>query len=326
MNRSPQSNALTHKRVIAGIDPGIRKPRSSFYGYWKYKYLTLLFLPAVLYYFIFHYVPIYGVLIAFKNYKFSLGILGSPWVGLAHFREIFALDSFWQVFRNTVTISFYKLVFGFPAPIIFALMLNEIRVTIFKKTVQTISYFPHFLSWVVLGGLAMQFLSPSIGPINIVLQAIGLKPIYFLGDPGWFRSVLVATDIWKELGWGTIVYLAAISGVNPELHEAATVDGANRFHRIRYVTLPAMAPVITIMMIFMIGRLINDDFDQVFNLYNTAVMEVGDVMSTYTYRMGLVNMEYSIATAIGLFKNIIAFTLIIIANATAKKFSEYGLW
>lgn len=298
----------------------------SFRGYVKYKYLTILFLPAAVYYFIFHYMPIYGILIAFKNYKFSLGVMGSPWVGLDHFRELFALGSFWQVFRNTLILSLYKLVFGFPAPILFALLLNEIRVSLFKRTVQTISYFPHFLSWVVLSGLAIQFLSPSIGPVNILLQMLGFKPIFFMGNAEWFRSVLVVTDIWKELGWGTIVYLAAIAGVNPELHEAATVDGANRFHRMRYVTLPAMAPVITIMLIIAIGRLINDDFDQVFNMYNKAVMEVGDVLSTYTYRVGLENMQYSFSTAVGLFKNVIAFALVLTANAIARRINEYGLW
>ncbi|MFK7694606.1 ABC transporter permease [Paenibacillus sp. HJGM_3] len=298
----------------------------SFRGYVKYKYLTILFLPAAVYYFIFHYMPIYGILIAFKNYKFSLGVMGSPWVGLDHFRELFALGSFWQVFRNTLILSLYKLVFGFPAPILFALLLNEIRVSFFKRTVQTISYFPHFLSWVVLSGLAIQFLSPSIGPVNILLQMLGFKPIFFMGNAEWFRSVLVVTDVWKELGWGTIVYLAAIAGVNPELHEAATVDGANRFHRMRYVTLPAMAPVITIMLIIAIGRLINDDFDQVFNMYNKAVMEVGDVLSTYTYRVGLENMQYSFSTAVGLFKNVIAFALVLTANAIARRINEYGLW
>ncbi|MBP1989404.1 ABC transporter permease [Paenibacillus eucommiae] len=302
------------------------KKKNSFSAYWKYKYLTLIFLPAIIYYVIFHYVPIYGVLIAFKSYKFSLGILGSPWVGFQHFRDLFAFDSFWQVFRNTFLISIYKLIFGFPAPIVFALLLNEIRLSIFKRLVQTISYFPHFLSWVVLGGLAVQFLSPSIGPINLLLQAIGLDPIYFLGDSKWFRTVLVGTEVWKGLGWGTIVYLAAIAGVNPELHEAATVDGANRFHRMRYITLPSMMPVITIMLIFAIGGMVNDDFDQVFNLYNPVVYEVGDVLSTYTYRMGLINMEYSFATAVGLFKNVIAFVLILSANAIAKKINDYGLW
>lgn len=312
----------------SGPPGGLRSSRflHSFRGYVKYKYLTILFLPAAVYYFIFHYMPIYGILIAFKNYKFSLGVMGSPWVGLDHFRELFALGSFWQVFRNTLILSFYKLVFGFPAPIVFALLLNEIRVSLFKRTVQTISYFPHFLSWVVLSGLAIQFLSPSIGPVNILLQMLGFKPIFFMGNAEWFRSVLVVTDIWKELGWGTIVYLAAIAGVNPELHEAATVDGANRFHRMRYVTLPAMAPVITIMLIIAIGRLINDDFDQVFNMYNKAVMEVGDVLSTYTYRVGLENMQYSFSTAVGLFKNVIAFALVLSANAIARRINEYGLW
>jgi len=324
MNGTGSTSAIRGGKAVA--DGRTKRRFESFRGYWKYRYLTLMFVPAAVYYVIFHYVPIYGVLIAFKNYKFSLGILGSPWVGLEHFRDLFALGSFWQVFRNTLLISFYKLVFGFPAPIVFAILLNEIRLSFFKKAVQTISYFPHFLSWVVLGGLAIQFLSPSIGPVNIALQALGFKPIFFLGSAEWFRSVLVATDIWKELGWGTIVYLAAITGVNPELHEAATVDGANRYHRIRYITLPAMAPVITIMLIFAVGRLVNDDFDQVFNLYNPAVMEVGDVLSTYTYRIGLVDMQYSFSTAVGLFKNIIAFTLVLIANAAAKKYNEYGLW
>lgn len=286
----------------------------------------LLFLPAVLYYVVFHYMPIYGVLIAFKSYKFTLGVWGSPWVGLKHFEDLFAVAGFWQVFRNTLLISLYKLVFGFPAPIAFALLLNEIRQTVFKRFVQTVTYLPHFLSWVVLAGLAIQFLSPSTGPINLLLKAAGLDPIFFLGDPSWFRSVLVATDIWKELGWGTIVYLAALSGVNPELYEAASMDGANRYQRMRHITLPAMTPVITIMLIFAVGRLVSDDFDQVFNLYNTAVMEVGDVLGTYTYRMGLVNMEYSFATAIGLFRNVVAFVLIVSANAIAKRINEYGLW
>lgn len=308
------------------IAPNPRRSNKLFHSYLKNKYLVLLFVPAVLYYIVFHYVPIYGILIAFKEYKFSLGIWGSKWVGFQHFKDLFALGSFWEVFRNTILISTYKLVFGFPAPIILALLLNEVRLHFFKRLVQTISYLPHFLSWVVISGLFVQFLSPSIGPINIMLQSIGITPIYFLADVDWFRSVLVATDIWKDIGWGTIVYLAALSSINPELYEASTVDGANRFQNIFYITLPSMAPIITIMLIFAIGRLVNDDFDQVFNMYNPAVYSVGDVLSTYTYRKGLVGMEYSFATAVGLFKNIIAFTLIFIANAIAKRINDYGLW
>ncbi|WP_081823927.1 ABC transporter permease [Paenibacillus sp. UNC451MF] len=304
----------------------IRKRGKLFQAYWKNKYLVLLFIPAVIYYILFHYVPIYGILIAFKDYKFSQGIWGSKWVGFDHFKDLFELGSFWEVFRNTFIISTYKLVFGFPAPILLALLLNEVRVIMFKRFVQTVSYLPHFLSWVVLSGLFVQFLSPSIGPINILLQSLGMKPIYFLADPNWFRSVLVATDIWKDIGWGTIVYLAALTSINPELYEASTVDGANRFQNIFYITLPSMAPIITIMFIFAVGRLVNDDFDQVFNMYNSAVYSVGDVLSTYTYRKGLVGMEYSFATAVGLFKNVVAFTLIYITNAIAKRINDYGLW
>jgi putative aldouronate transport system permease protein len=265
-------------------------------------------------------------LIAFKDYKFRLGILHSPWVGLEHFHDLFMKPSFWQVFRNTMIISTYKLIFGFPAPIVFALLLNEIKQMIFKRWIQTISYLPHFLSWVILSGILIEFLSPSVGPVNLVLKLFGVEPIYFLASPQWFRSVLVSSEIWKELGWSTIVYLAALTGVNPELYEAAKVDGASRFQRLLYVTLPALYPVITILLILAIGRIINDDFDQVFNLYNQAVYNVGDVLSTYTYRMGLVQMDYSLATAVGLFKNVIAFTLVIIANYIAKRINEYGLW
>lgn len=300
--------------------------KSFCYTYWKHKYLVLLFLPAIIYYIIFHYVPIYGVQIAFKSYKFKLGIYGSPWIGFQNFKDLFAVESFWEVFRNTIVISFYKLIFGFPAPIIFALLLNEIRHSKFKKVVQTISYLPHFVSWVVLGGLFMQFLSPSTGPINNLLQSLGFRPIYFLADPKWFRFILVSTGIWKGVGWGSIIYLASLSGIDPQLYEAAIIDGANRFQNAIYITLPSLAPIITIMLIFAIGGLINDDFDQVFNLYNAAVYSVGDVLSTYSYRMGLVNMQYSFATAVGLFKNIISFSLIIIANYITKKVNEFGIW
>lgn len=297
-----------------------------FYEYWKYKYLTLMFVPAIIYYIIFHYIPIYGIQIAFKSYRFDLGIWGSPWIGFENFKTLLHTGSFWEVLRNTLTISFYKLLIGFPAPVIFALFLNEINHTSLKKTVQTISYLPHFMSWVVLGGLFAQFLSPSIGPINLFLKSIGINPIYFLADPKWFRFVLVTTSVWKGIGWGSVIYLASISSINTEMYEAAIVEGANRFHRAIYVTIPSLAPVITIMLIFSIGGLINDDFDQIFNLYNPAVYSVGDVLSTYSYRMGLVNMEYSFSTAVGLFKNIISFILIIMANKIANKINDYGIW
>lgn len=302
------------------------KRKSIFYGYWKYKHLTLLFVPAVIYYIVFHYVPLYGIQIAFKDYLFLKGVWGSKWVGLEYFKELLTLGSFWEVFRNTIIISFYKFIFGFPAPIIFAILLNEIRQIKFKKFVQTVSYLPHFLSWVILGGLFIQFLSPSSGPVNILLKSLGIAPIYFLANPNWFRSVLVTTSVWKGIGWGSIIYLAALSGVNPEVYEAATIDGANRFQRIIHITLPEITPVITIMLIFALGGLINDDFDQVFNLYNDAVLSTGDVISTYTYRVGLIKMQYSFSTAVGLFKNIISFTLVMLTNSLAKKINDYGIW
>lgn len=285
----------------------------------------LLFIPTI-YYIVFHYVPMYGVLIAFKDFRFREGILGSEWVGLLHFKELFATPNFWQVFKNTMIISGMNLLFGFPAPILFALFLNEIRNARFKKMVQTVSYLPHFISWVIMAGLLMQLLSPTTGPINLLLKTMGFEPIFFLGDIKWFRSVLVGTNIWKSVGWGSIVYLASIASIDPQLYEAADIDGANRYHKMFKITLPSMVPVITIMLIFAVGSIINDNFDQVFNLYNPSVYSVGDVLSTYAYRMGLIQMKYSFSTAIGLFKNVISLALILTANSVAKRMGEYAIW
>ena len=285
-----------------------------------------MLIPAVLYYIVFHYIPIYGVQLAFRDYLFKEGIWGSPWIGMENFKLLFSTGSFREVLGNTLTISFYKLIFGFPVPVVFALLLNEVRSAKLKKVTQTISYLPHFVSWVVLSGLFIQFLSPSTGPINIILKAMKIEPVYFIADPKWFRTVLVVTSIWKETGWGTVIYIAALSGINPELYEAAIVDGANRFKQSWYVTLPSLAPVITIMFIFAVGGIINDDFDQIFNMYNARVYNVADVISTYTYRMGLIDMQYSFSTAVGLFKNVIAFILIIITNTISKRINEYGIW
>lgn len=315
-----QTSAVEDKRKV------LPKGKGLFYLYIKHKYLVLLFMPALIYYVVFHYAPLYGLQLAFKEYNFMGGIWGSKWIGFEIFKELFALNSFWEVFRNTLIISFYKLIFGFPAPVILAILLNEVRLVIFKRFFQTISYMPHFLSWVVVAGLFTQLLSPSIGPINIILKTLGFDPIFFMADPFWFRTVLVVTEIWKEIGWGTIIYLAALTGINPELYEASRVDGANRFQNIIYITLPSMTPVITIMFIFAVGKLVNDDFDQVFNMYNPAVYSVGDVLSTYTYRRGLLELDYGFATAVGLFKNLIAFVLIITTNAIARRLNDYALW
>ncbi len=301
-----------------------RKGRLQLYR--QHKYLLILFFPALVYYILFRYVPLYGIQIAFKNFIFRRGIWGSPWIGFEHFVRLFGMRDFWNVFRNTLIISSLKFLFGFPAPILFALLINEVRNTAYKKTVQTISYLPHFLSWVVLGGLFLQFLSPSIGPINAVLREIGIKPIYFLASPKWFRSVLVATSIWKGVGWSSVIYLAALTGVDPSLYEAATMDGAGRLRRTLHITLPSIAPVITIQMIFAMRGIVGDDFDQIFNLYNPAVYKVADVLSTYVYRVGLVDMQYSFSTAVGLFRNVVAFVFIVGANAVARRVNDYGLW
>lgn len=292
----------------------------------KFRTFYLMLIPAVLYYAIIHYYPMYGAQIAFKDFRFNLGIIGSPWVGFEHFLELFSAASFKQILTNTLLISFYKLIFGFPAPILFALLLNEVLHTRIKKFVQTVSYLPHFISWVVLGGVFMQLLSPTSGPINILLGFFGIDSIYFLGDNSWFRGTLAWTAIWKGIGWGSIIYFAAISSIDTALYEAAGIDGANRFHKMVYITIPSMTPVITIMFIFAVGGIINDDFDQIFNMYSPAVYQSGDVIGTYVYRKGLVGMEFSYATAVGLFKNVIGFVLIIITNKIVKKISDYSLW
>ena len=298
----------------------------TFKNYSIHKYLMLIFLPVAVYYIIFHYIPMYGVIIAFKDYNFTDGIFGSPWVGLEYFKQMFSGETFLEVFFNTIIISAYKLIFGFPAPIILALLFNEIRNAKFKKFTQTVSYLPYFLSWVVLGGIVIQLLSPSIGPIGYVMKSLGLKPINFLADPKWFRSALVATSVWKSVGWGSIIYLAAITGIDQEQYEAAIMDGANRLERMLHITLPGLIPVITIMFILNVGNIISDDFDQIFNLYNPAVYETGDVISTYVYRVGLISMKYSYGTAVGLFRNVIAMILVISTNTIVKRTNEYSLW
>jgi putative aldouronate transport system permease protein len=285
-----------------------------------------MFVPAVIVYLVFCYTPMYGIIIAFKDYKIMAGILKSEWVGLDNFNRAIGNPDFFRVFGNTLIISTYKLLFGFPAPIILALCLNELRNVFFKKTVQTISYMPHFISWVVLGGIFINFFSPSTGIINYLIKASGGKPINFLADIRWFRTVLVTSSIWKGMGWSSVIYLAAISGVNTEMYDSAAIDGAGRFKQIIHITLPSITQVIVIQFIFAVGSIVGDDFDQIFNLYNATVYSVGDVLSTYVYRQGLEQMKYSYSTAVGLFRMSIAFVLILLTNTAAKRVSDYGLW
>jgi len=230
------------------------------------------------------------------------------------------------VFFNTLTISTLKLLFGFPAPIILALLLNEVHHEKFKRTIQTITYMPHFISWVVLAGLVIEFLSPSRGPVNYLLQSLGFKPIFFVAEERWFRPVLVASSIWREIGWQSIIYLAAISQINPELYDVAEIDGAGKIKKILYVTLPSIFPTIVIMFIFAVGNLMNDDFEQIINLLNPKVMSVGDVITTYTFREGLQKLNYSYATALGFFTNLLSFLFVVTANTVARRLTGESIF
>lgn len=299
---------------------------SGFRGYIKNYQLVLMFLPAVILLFIFCYAPMGGIVIAFKDFKLSKGIWDSEWVGFSNFIRLFSMPSFLEVLRNTVWISFLKILFGFPAPILLAILLNELSFQRFKKVAQTISYLPHFLSWVILSGVFLQVLSPSGGLVNNLVVAFGHSPIYFLGDPDYFVGTLVITHVWKEVGWSSVIYLASLTSISPELYEAATVDGASRLQRIWYITLPSLMPTITIMLIMETGSLINAGFDQVFNLYNEAVYKVADIIDTYVYRRGLINMEYSYSVAAGLFKNVVSFVLVMLANQIAKWLGGSAIW
>lgn len=295
----------------------------------KYKYLHILALPCLIYFIIFKYIPMYGIIIAFKDYSGSggfWGIINSEWKGLQYFNMFFDSVYFGRLMKNTLIISTYRLIFGFPAPIILALLLNEIRNNYFKRTVQTITYMPHFLSWVVVTGLVTALLSPSGGPVNVILQNLGIEPIYFLGEKKYFRGVLVASSIWKEMGWSSIVYLAAIAGINPEMYEAATVDGAKKWHKIWYITLPSISEIVVIFLILALGRILDENFEQILNLYNEMVYDVADVFETYVYRQGIVKGLFSYSAAVNLFKSVVSLFLVYITNKIAKKLGSDGLW
>ena len=296
---------------------------------YKHRWAYILLIPVIAFFIIFHYVPMYGIVLAFKKYMIRLGIIGSPWIGLENFERLFGSAIFLRTIRNTVLISLYRIVFGFPMPILFALMLNEINHPRFKKTVQTISYLPHFISWVILGGILTEILSPTRGALNYLLQLLGFEPIHFMADAKYYRTILVVSGIWKEMGWSSIIYLAAIAGIPTEQYEAAAIDGASRLKCMWYITLPSILGVVSIQLIMSIGGILNGGFDQVFNTYNSLLYETGDIIDTYAYRVGLEGqMDYSLSTAISLFKNIIGFVLVIGTNWAAKKLSngEGGIW
>ncbi len=289
------------------------------------KYLYLLLLPALVFYFIFCYMPMGGILIAFQDYMPAFGIGGSDWVGLEHFQRLFSSSDFYRLFRNTILISLYKLIFYFPMPIILSLMLNEVKHKYFKKTVQTILYFPYFISWIVVYSIVYSLTSLDGGMIPQLFRMFGQEPVILLAEKETFRGLLVVTEIWKNAGWGTIIYLAAIAGINDELYEAARIDGAGKWAEIRYITLPCIMPTIVTMLLLSMSNVLNAGFAQVLAMYNPAVYEVADIFDTYVYRQGLLSAQFSYSTAVGLFKSVINFAVVIVFDRIAKHCGFAGL-
>lgn len=293
----------------------------------NYKYIYILILPGILFFIIFSYIPMYGIILAFKKFMYNKGIMGSPWVGLENFRMLFKNADFWNAVKNTVIISFGKIIFGFPVPIILALLLNELKNAKFKKFTQTILYLPHFISWVIIAGLVYNLFSVTNGAVSKLLYiGLGKEPVKILGNPTYFRPLVYLTSIWKGAGWGTIIYLAAISGVNPELYESAVLDGAGRFKQAIYITIPSLAFAISVNLILSLGGVMSAGFDQIFNLYDPGVYKVGDIIDTYVYRMGIQDAKYEMSTAVGLFKSIINCILLVSANKITILLGQEGLY
>ena len=272
------------------------------------------------------YPMISGFTIAFKDYKPGLGIWGSDWVGLKHFQRMFATSDATRAMRNTLIIAVGKIVVNLVFPILVALLLNEVRAKVFKRTVQTVTYLPYFLSWVILAGIFTSILSPEGGMVNRFLGLFGIEPVFFMGDKNVFRQTLVVTDMWKNFGYNTIVYLAALTGIDPALYEAASIDGAGRWKQTWHITLPGIATFIALMTILSVGNVLNAGFDQVFNMYNVAVYETGDIIDTLVYRLGIKQQQYSFSTAVGLFKSVISFALIALSNFLAKRYAGYRVF
>lgn len=288
--------------------------------------LYLMLLPGLLYYVIYHYIPMGGIMIAFKDYNIFSGVFASPWVGFKHFERLFESTLFFRALKNSLILSLAKLVICFPAPIIFAILLNEIKSKRFMRTVQTITYFPHFLSWVVVAGLLNTLLSPNDGAVNMLITALGGKPINFLIRKDMFRPIVVLSSLWVSLGWDSILYIAAINNIDPTLYEAATVDGAGRFRCMWHVTLPGIRSTIVMLLILRVGAIMSNGFEQIFLLYSPMVYEVGDVLETYVYRIGMVDAKYDFSTAVGVFKSLVNFVLIVIANFAARQVGEGGIF
>lgn len=289
------------------------------------KHYHLMLLPGIILLFIFHIIPMFGVIIAFQHFNIGLGILKSPWIGLENFKYLFQIRDSKVIFFNTIFISTGKLIAGIIVPVTFAVLLNEVRQTLFKRWVQTIVYLPHFLSWVILADVLIDMLSLN-GIVNRLIAALGGEPIMFFASNDWFPWIVIGSDTWKDFGFAAIVYLAALAGIDPTLYEAAEIDGATRFQKMRYITLPGLVPTIILLATLGIGNILNAGFDQIFNLYNPVVYPSGDIIDTYVYRVGLVQAQFGFATAVGLLKSLIGFVLIIISYRLAYQLANYRIF
>ena len=291
----------------------------------KHYPLYIMVLPVILFYLVWAYAPMYGIQVAFRDFSPRRGIMGSEWVGMANFQTFFNSVFAWRVIRNTFLISLYNLLWGFPVPILLALMLNEVRNTFFKRTVQTITYMPFFISLVIICGIILDF-SATTGVFGEIQRMMGLEPINLMGDRRFFRSMFVGSEIWQHAGFGSIIFLAALSGVNPELYEASKIDGANRLRQIWHVSLPGILPTITILLVLRMGAIMAVGFEKIILLYNGHTMEVADVISSFVFRRGLVEFDFGMATAVGLFNSLINFGFLLAANKVANRVNGYGLW
>lgn len=303
-----------------------RKQRTLLTKIWKERWLYALLVPGLAFFIIYKYFPMAGLVLAFENFQPQKGVFGSPWVGLEHFTRFFSEPAFWQLFRNTLVLAFYGIVFYFPVPIILALLLNELRVMRFKRFVQSVTYVPYFLSWVVVAGVTYNFLSADGGVVNSVLSGLGINPVDFLVNPHWFRPIVVLQDIWKDAGWGSIIFLAALAGIDPQLYESATIEGAGRWQQLWYVTLPSIRATIIIILILRLGRFLDLRVDQILLMINALNRNVGDVFDTYVYRTGILQAQFGYSTAVGLFKSVVGLILVVAANRLAKLFGEEGVY
>lgn len=314
------------KMELSNVQRATNKPKTVWQKIYKSRYLYLFAFPAFLYFLVFAYLPMYGVIIAFKDYMPSLGILDSPWVGFKHFQRFFNSYYFWDLIKNTLGINLYSLIVGFPLPIILALALNEMKDSFPKKFIQTATYAPNFISVVVIAGMIISFLSPSTGIINHFLAFLGFERIAFLQDPRWFKTIYVLSGVWQGTGWGSVIYFAVLSGVDEQLHEAATIDGATRLQRNWYINIPTIVPTMVILLIMNFGSLMAMGFEKIILLQNPLNMASSNVIATFVYKQGLLDAQYSFAAAVGLFNSVINMILLVIVNRIAKKVGQTSLF